>query len=91
MEDVKHTHNLILKERSYLSISGVRDVDNFDETKIILFTEEETLEVEGENLHIQKLDVASGDLIIEGEISSIIYTDKNYGGTKKGFFGKILK
>lgn len=91
MEETKHLHNLILKERKYLSISGVSDVDTFDEEKIILFTEDETLEIEGVNLHIQKLDVATGDLIIEGEIDSIIYTGNRNGGTKKGFFTKLIK
>ena len=91
MEETKKSHNLTLKERNLLSITQVRDVDTFDEGKIVLYTEEESIEIEGENLHIQKLDVASGDLVIEGEIISIIYTDKNYGGNKKGFFRNLLK
>ena len=91
VEENKHLHNLILKERKHLSISGVSDVDTFDEEKIILFTEDETLEIEGINLHIQKLDVATGDLIIEGEIDSIIYTGNRGTGSKKGFFTKLIK
>lgn len=91
MEESRHLHNLILKDRKYLSISGVSDVDTFDEEKIILFTEDETLEIEGVNLHIQKLDVATGDLIIEGEIDSIVYTGNHTGGAKKGFFTKLIK
>ena len=81
----------ILKDRSLLSISQVRDVDTFDESKIVLYTDEETIEVEGFNLHIQKLDVAEGQLVIEGEITSIVYSDKNYGGKQKGFLRKLLK
>lgn len=92
MEGKQLPHNLILEEKSKLSITGVVDVDTFDEAKIILFTEEDTIEVEGADLHIQKLNVADGELMIEGEVSSILYTGKDgYHAKGKGFFKKILK
>ncbi len=85
-------HNLILENKEKLSISGVSDVDTFDEGKIILFTEDDTLIIEGENLHIQKLDVANGELIIEGMIYSVQYTgDGAATRANKGFFKKMLK
>lgn len=85
-------HNLILENKEKLSISGVSDVDTFDEGKIILFTEDDTLIVEGEELHIQKLDVANGELIIEGTIYAIQYTgDGSTARANKGFFKKMLK
>ena len=97
-------HNLILENKEKLSISGVSDVDTFDEGKIILFTEDDTLIVEGEELHIQKLDVANGELIIEGTIYAIQYTGDGSTATQitvniihgfrvfvKGFFKKMLK
>ena len=91
MDEIKTMHNLILKERSQLSITQVKDVDTFDERKIILLTDDDVIEIEGEDLHIQKLDVISGDLVIEGEIISILYSGKNYGEKNKGFFKKLLK
>ena len=91
MDEIKSPHNLFLKERTQLSVTQVKDVDTFDESKIVLFTNEETIEIEGYNLHIQKLDIASGELIIEGEIMSILYSDKGYGGKQKSFFKKLLK
>lgn len=85
-------HNLILENKSKLSVSGVCDVDTFDEGKIILFTADDTLVVEGEDLHIQKLDVSNGELIIEGQIFSFHYTgDGASERAGKGFFKKILK
>ncbi len=91
MEENKKPHSLILKERSFLTITQVADVDTFDERKIILLTDEDIIEIEGDNLHIQKLDVSSGDLSIEGEIFSILYSGKNYGGKQKGLFKKLFK
>lgn len=85
-------HNLILENKSKLSISGVSDVDTFDEGKIVIFIEDDTLIIEGDSLHIQKLDVTNGELIIEGIIFSIQYTGNNQmERTNKGFFKKMLK
>lgn len=85
-------HNLILENKEKLSISGVSDVDTFDENKIVLFTECDTLIIEGENLHIQKLDVTNGELFIEGSIEAIQYTGEGTAvGTSKGFFKRMLK
>ncbi|MBQ3225558.1 MAG: sporulation protein YabP [Clostridia bacterium] len=91
--DEKHMlHNVILENKAKLSISGVCDVDTFDESQIILYTETDTLEVSGENLHIQKLNVADGELIIEGEVEALIYTGTDARSKKgKGFFKRMLK
>lgn len=92
MESKTLPHSLILEEKEKLSISGVTDVDTFDETKIILFTEDDTLEVEGCDLHIQKLNVSDGEMLIEGNIDSIIYTGKESYQTKgKGLFKRLIK
>lgn len=92
MEGKQLPHNLILEDKSKLSISGVVDVDTFDEAKIILFTEEDTIEVEGADLHIQKLDVANGELIIEGEVTSIVYTGRDgYRAKGQGLIKRIFK
>ena len=61
-------HNIVLENREKMSVSGVSDVDTFDENKIVLFIPDDTIIIEGEDLHIQKLDVSSGELTIEGEI-----------------------
>ena len=90
MEEKKMPHNLILENRRKLSITQVADVDTFDEHKIVLFTADSTMVVEGYDLHIQKLDVADGALVIEGEIVGILYTD-SAGKGSKGFFKKMLK
>ncbi len=83
-------HNIVLENKEKLSVSGVADVDTFDEEKIVMFIHDDTLIVEGACLHIQKLDVSSGELIIEGEIYSIQYTG-NVSSGSKGFFKKMLK
>ncbi len=83
-------HNLMLENRSKLCITGVTDVDTFDESKIVLFTEEETMQIEGYDLHINKLNVADGELVIDGEIVSIVYTGRD-AKNKKGLFGRMFQ
>lgn len=92
MADYNLPHNLILENREKLSVSGVLDIDTFDESKIVLFITDDTMIIDGSDLHIQKLDVTSGELIIEGEVYTISYTGTPNGGkTSKGLFSKIFK
>ncbi len=92
MDDKSVAHNLILEEKSRLSISGVTDVDTFDEAKIILYTHDDTLEIEGADLHIQKLSVSDGEMLIEGEITAIVYTGRDgYSSKGKGLLKRMFK
>lgn len=92
MADYILPHNIVLENKQKMSVTGVEDVDTFDEGKIVLYIADDTLIIEGDDLHIQKLDVASGELSIEGEIYGITYTgnDKSSRGSK-GFFKKLMK
>ena len=92
MIDSPLPHNLVLENKQKMTATGILDVDTFDEGKIVLFIRDDTLIIEGEDLHIQKLDVASGELTIDGEIYGITYTGCAQGQNKsKGFFKKLLK
>lgn len=86
----KMAHNVILENRKKMSVSGVTDVGAFDETSVTLTTDEGTLMVKGSALHINRLNVESGDVDIEGLIHSFSYDDriKSEGGS---FLGKLFK
>ena len=83
-------HNIILENKSKLSISGVTDVESFDEESIVIHTENDTLTVKGFNLHINKLNLDASELVIEGEIENLTYADlaEQKGG---GFFSKMFR
>ena len=92
MADYNLPHSMILENKEKLSVSGVLDVDTFDENKIVLFITDDTMIIDGCDLHIQKLDVTSGELVIDGEVYSVSYTGTPNGGKgSKGLFGKIFK
>ncbi len=85
-------HNLILENRKKLTISGIEDVDSFDEDSITLFTDTGTLTIRGAALHINKLSVETGEVIIEGEIGALIYTDGDASKTRgMGFLAKLFR
>jgi sporulation protein YabP len=66
-------HNLILEGRRRLSVSGVEDVENFDEREVVITTICGTLIVKGSELHIEKLSIDGGDFILEGDVESMTY------------------
>jgi len=88
----EYVHNIIMENREKMSVSGVIDVESFDEENIVLHTEQGVLIVKGEDLHINKLNIESGELIIEGFIDSCTYTDRD-GTRSKGmsFFSKMFR
>jgi len=49
------------------------------------------LTVKGENLRINKLNLDNSELIIEGEILSLTYSDREYEKKGGNFLGKIFK
>lgn len=68
-------HHIALENRSRLTISGVEDVESFDEGTIALLTQEGYLMIRGSNLHIEKLNLEGGELLVQGTIDSISYEE----------------
>ncbi len=89
-KSVKCPHNLTLENRKKLIISGVTDVDNFDDKSITASTDIGKLTIKGENLNIKKLSLELGDLEVEGKVSVLSYTDNNFTSSH-GFFSKLFK
>ena len=81
-------HRLELVGRGRLVVSGVEDVDRFDETGIVMSTTAGTLVVTGEDLHIGKLSLDGGELHVDGRIDSVTYEDQ--GQSRGGFFSRLF-
>lgn len=69
------THSVHIEGRELISISGVKDVDCFNDVEIELLTDAGQLRIEGSGLHITKLSLDDGQVIIEGEIIALEYSD----------------
>ena len=83
--------NLVLENRNRLNISGVLDVLSFDDQIIIVDTELGMLTVKGDNLRINKLSIDTSEVIVEGEIISLAYSNKDLDKKNESFLGKIFK
>lgn len=80
-------HQLILQDRKLVEISGVVDVDSFDENTVICQTSLGRLTIQGNGLHIHRLNVDGNALSVEGQVDSFVYTDIKKGG----LFGRLLR
>ena len=82
-------HRVLLEEREQLVISGVEEVESFDENTIFLTTAQGPLEIQGEGLHIEKLSLDGGDLKVEGRVNALVYGEENRsrGGLRSRLFG----
>lgn len=83
-------HNAILENRQRLMLTGVTDVESFDEKLVLLYTQLGELAVKGTGLHVSEMSTESGELTVEGEIDSLTYGDKDR--TKKlGLLGRLFR
>ena len=83
-------HSLALDDRGHLRCSGVLDVDNYDEHTVCAKTACGILTVEGDGLHIRQLALESGELILDGKIRALYYTEENKAA-EGGFFARLLR
>ena len=81
-------HTVILEGREKLSISGVVDVQSFDEDQVLLETVRGMLVVRGQGLHVERLQLEAGELIVEGEVGCLEYDDSVQ--PRGGFFSRLF-
>ncbi|MCL2087858.1 MAG: sporulation protein YabP [Oscillospiraceae bacterium] len=85
----KQPHNIILEGRKSMTVSGVVDIDCFDEQEVTALTDLGNLVIKGTEIHINSLSLETGDLALSGHINSIVYT--NAGKKEGGFLKRIFK
>lgn len=81
-------HTLTLTGRTSAVVTGVEDVDCFNEQIVVLRTPLGALTISGENLNISQLSLGDGRLIVEGEITSIEYDQPRRTGG--GFLRRLF-
>ena len=81
-------HSLTLIDRKKLSVTGVEDVDCFNEQLVVLRTPLGTLTVTGAGLNISQLTLEDGRVELEGEVDALEYS----GGKKRGgLLGRLFR
>lgn len=81
-------HSLRLDDRARLCVTGVRDVESFDEESVVLHTPHGVLVIRGEALHLQTLSLDGGKVLVNGAVQSLSYEETQKSG---GFFARLLR
>lgn len=80
-------HKLTLDDRNRLTMTGVTEVESFDEEMVVLHTSRGTLVVRGEGLHLQLLSLDGGQVHVDGTVCALTYEDAAPAG---GFFTRLF-
>ena len=85
-------HTLSMDARRHISISGVCEVESFDEQTVVLSTVCGEMAIEGSTLHIHVLSMDQGIVTLDGRIDSVTYYERESSGKgeKQGFFGRLF-
>lgn len=83
-------HKLTLDSRERLTVAGVKEIINFDEKCINIKTVCGELSIDGEDIHVNALNVEKGELEVQGKINGINYFDI-IDGDKKTLLARIFK
>ena len=81
-------HALSMGARRHISISGVCEVESFDEQTVILSTDCGEMTLEGEGLHIGTLDIARGVVEVDGKVNGLYYSDS--APARRGFRARLF-
>lgn len=82
-------HQLIMQDRKRLDVTGVSDVDSFDDTTVVAFTSLGELTIRGHGLQVRRLDLEGGNLSIEGQVDTLSYSDTVHHGS--GLLGRLFR
>lgn len=86
------SHTININQRKNINISGVKKIENFDESEFLLETTMGYMLIKGSSLEIIKLDTYQGDVAIKGKIDSLSYTESSKKQAKQeSIFSKLFK
>ncbi|QQZ09501.1 sporulation protein YabP [Heyndrickxia vini] len=84
-------HDVMMRGRKLLDITGVKQVESFDNEEFLLETVMGFLSIRGQNLQMKNLDVDKGIVSIKGKVFDLVYLDDHHGEKAKGLFSKIFR
>lgn len=84
-------HNVMIKDRKVMELTGVKQIDSFDANEFLLETAQGWMMVQGKELKLGKLDTERGDVIINGLIEGVMYVSNKKSTNKESMLSKIFK
>jgi sporulation protein YabP len=83
------SHRVMMENREQLCVTGVEEVESFDESTIVMVTGKGTLVVRGSDLHIEQLSLDGGELRVEGSVEALTYEDE--GRERGGLLARLFR
>lgn len=87
----KKKHQFILRNREVLLVEGVSNVDSFDESEITIGTESGSMLIKGEDLNIKELNLETGNLMVQGLVTTVEYVPEHSISKGKSFLGRLFR
>ncbi len=85
-------HKVMILNRKNLEMTGIKDVDTFDEKEVRLITWQGIMEIKGKNLHMKRLSLETGEIDIEGVVDSLYYQGNSSDKDKdNSFLSKLFR
>ena len=81
---------LSLEDRKLLRLTGITEVLTFRETEAEFSSCVGTLQITGEGMHMEKLDLETGDVVLTGLISSLYYPE-DAQAERKGLISRLFR
>ncbi|MCL2755147.1 MAG: sporulation protein YabP [Oscillospiraceae bacterium] len=85
----QQNHSIIIENRRKIVLTGVREVESFNDNDVIVITTKGALRIRGRGFEVGKVSVESGDMEFTGNVTSVHYSDTER--TPNNFITKIFR
>lgn len=75
MENGTGSQKIQMENRQQCYVTGVTDTISFDEKEVWIVTSKGTVHIKGNELHVKRLSLEKGELLLDGVVDSLAYTD----------------
>ena len=87
--ETEQAYGLTLEKRAKAIITGVTEVESFDEEQIVLQTHGGRLTLSGSGLHVSSLALEDGRLLLTGTVNGLSWDGQ--AARKHGLLSRLLK
>ncbi|MGN0165619.1 MAG: sporulation protein YabP [Lachnospiraceae bacterium] len=84
------SHNITVRDRREINLTGVLDVKSFDELEVLLETELGMLLIKGKGLAVKNLSLEQGIVQLEGEPAALVYTRQEVKKNKESLAKRLF-
>lgn len=88
-QPTEKAYGLTLDRREKAVLTGVTDVERFDDSEVVLHTHGGRLTLTGTGLHVASLQLEEGRLLVDGAIDGAVYAG-NAMKRRGGFLRRAL-